>query len=264
MAARGARLYFPLRMCVRAVLVALVLALPAPERCSGRDDTARHRGEPSLKSRLRSVSDAAVEGPVRMEALEASTPATFVMRGGPRGPGRLVFLHGMCGHALGYVQSFQWSAAAKGLLIAPQGDVACGDGPWAAWSKDIDALDARIVGTFRALGEDGLIEDVALIGYSQGATRAEALARRFPERYTRLVLIGAPDVPSPRGLSRLRAAVMMAGDRDNQAVMKAGAEAFRAAGIPSTFQPIPEARHGEMGPHPERTMRRALDWLWGD
>src|SRR5262245_27647122 len=36
-------------------------------------------------------------GPVRIEALStAEKPPTFVMRGGPAGPGRLVFLHGMC------------------------------------------------------------------------------------------------------------------------------------------------------------------------
>jgi len=37
-------------------------------------------------------------GPVRMGVLDPqATPPTFVMYGGPRGPGRLVFLHGMCG-----------------------------------------------------------------------------------------------------------------------------------------------------------------------
>src|SRR5258706_8546037 len=90
------------------------------------------------------------EGPIRMEALEpGASPPTFVMRGAPKGAARMVFLHGMCGHALGYAQSFQWSAAKKGTLIAPQGDRPCG-GPWAMWSGDIDALDDRVVAAFRA------------------------------------------------------------------------------------------------------------------
>ena len=136
-----------------------------------------------------------------MEALNRSeTPPTFVLRGEPRGKARLVFLHGMCGHALGYAQSFQWSAAKKGTLVAPQGDQQCGKGPWAMWSGDIAALDRRIVEAFLALGHADPIDDIALMGYSQGATRAEALARKWPERYTRLVLAGRA-----RG-SRMRAA----------------------------------------------------------
>jgi pimeloyl-ACP methyl ester carboxylesterase len=204
------------------------------------------------------------EGPIRMEPLDPdASPPTFVMRGAPHGPARMVFLHGMCGHALGYAQSFQWSAAKKGTLVAPQGDKPCG-GPWAMWSNDLDALDARIVAAFRALGHEGPIDDVVLIGYSQGATRAEAMARKWPERYTRLILIAAPTVASPRGLSSLRAALMMAGERDRQDLMKAGTRAMRAAHVPSTFMVIPEATHGAMGPTPEKTMGAALDWLWAN
>lgn len=42
-------------------------------------------------------------GRLRVEALDPdATPATFVLHGAGLGGGRLVFLHGMCGHALGY------------------------------------------------------------------------------------------------------------------------------------------------------------------
>jgi pimeloyl-ACP methyl ester carboxylesterase len=198
-----------------------------------------------------------------MEVLNpAESPPTFVMRGGPRGPGRLVFLHGMCGHGLGYAQAFQFSAAKKGTLIAPQGDRLCGRGPWAAWSGNLEALDARIVAAFSALGDSGPIEDVVIMGYSQGATRAEALARRWPQRYTRLVLMGAPQATSARGLGAVRGAVLMAGERDRRDLMKESARALAAAGIPSRFMIIPEATHGAMGPTPEKTMGEALDWLW--
>jgi predicted esterase len=201
--------------------------------------------------------------PIRMEVLNPNeTPPTFVMRGEPRGKARLVFLHGMCGHALGYAQSFQWSAAKKGTLVAPQGDRECGQGPWATWSGDLAALDRRIVDAFRSLGEKEPIDDIVLMGYSLGATRAEALARRWPERYTRLVLLGAPKASSAQGLASIRGAVMMAGERDRQDQMKAGMRAFRAAGIPATFMVIPKATHGAMGPTPEETMGAALDWLW--
>lgn len=201
-------------------------------------------------------------GPIRMELLDAKDVAPmYVLRGAPKGTDRLVFLHGMCGHALGYAQSFQFSAAKHGTLIAPQGDRRCGSGPWAMWSADLDALDARIVAAFRALGEKDPVNDIVIMGYSQGATRAEALARKWPERYTRLISMGAPRAASSRGLEHLRSAVMMAGELDRKDQMKAGMRALRAAGVPATFIEIPGARHGAMGKTPERTMGEALDWL---
>ena len=157
---------------------------------------------------------------------------------------------------------FNGAPRKKGTLVAPQGDRQCGQGPWALWSNDIAALDRRIVEAFRALGHAEPIDDVVLMGYSQGATRAEALARKWPERYTRLVLLGAPKATSAQGLSSLRAAVMMAGERDRQDQMKTGMRALRAAGVPATFMVIPKATHGAMGPTPEETMGTALDWLW--
>jgi len=188
-------------------------------------------------------------------------PPTFVLRGGPAGSGRLVFLHGMCGHALGYAQSFQFTAARRGRIVAPQGDKPC-HGPWASWSGDLEALDARIVSAFHRLGHPDPIDDVVVIGYSQGAMRAEDLARRWPERYTRLVLIASPRVSSPRGFDRVRSIVMMAGDRDRQDLMKQSARVIAKAGIPSTFMVLPDATHGAMGSTPEKTMSAALDWLF--
>ena len=201
-------------------------------------------------------------GGVRMEPFDPrATPPTFVMLGGPRGPGRLVFLHGLCGHGLGYAQAFQFSAATKGTLIAPQGDVSCG-GVWSKWSANVEALDARIVATFRALGETDPIDDVVVLGMSQGATRAVALARKYPQRYTRLVAMDGPSAVAAGGLSKLRAAVFMAGERDRQDLMRQSQRALAASGVPATFMLLPEATHGAMGPVPEKTMGQALDFLF--
>jgi predicted esterase len=205
--------------------------------------------------------DPAASGPIRMELLKGDGPEMFVMRGGPRGPERLVFLHGMCGHALGYAQSFQFSAAKYGTLIAPQADRRCGQGPWAKWSGDLDALDGRIQSAFRALGHAEPIEEIVIMGYSQGATRAEALARKWPRRYTRLVLMGAPSAVRAHGLTP-RAVVTMAGERDRQDLMKASARALAHAKVPAVFKVIPGATHGAMGPTPEATMGDALAWLF--
>ena len=223
------------------------------------------RGEglsPAAAKSIEASDDASPAGPVRVEPLSSKQkPPTFVLRGGPTGPERMVFIHGMCGHALGYAQSFQFTAARRGKLIAPQGDKPC-SGPWASWSNDLEALDARIVDAFHRLGESDPIEDVVLIGYSQGAMRAEDLARKWPQRYTRLVLIASPRVSSPRGLDKVRSTVMMAGERDRQDLMKQSALAIIKAGIPSTFMILPEATHGAMGSAPEKSMSEALDWLF--
>lgn len=200
-------------------------------------------------------------GPIRIETLEPDRSApVFVMRGAPRGPGHLVFLHGMCGHGLGYAQSFQFSAAKLGTLIAPQGDVSCG-GVWSKWSNDVVALDARIEATFRALGDDGPLDDVWIMGMSQGATRAAALARKFPERYTHLISMDAPTAIRPGDLKALRAAVLMAGERDRHDLMQASQRALAASGVPALYLVIPEAGHGAMGPVPEQTMGTALSFL---
>jgi pimeloyl-ACP methyl ester carboxylesterase len=213
------------------------------------------------RTQAASASAPAREGPIRVEALEGMSPPVFALRGAPRGPEKLVFLHGMCGHGLGYAQSFQRSAANVGTLIAPQGDVPCDGGPWARWSKDIAALDARITAAFRALGHVDLVADVIVVGYSQGATRAESLAREFPERYTRLVLMGGPYAAKSRGLETLRAAVALAGDRDRRDLMQSSARNLKAAGVPATFLLIPDASHGSMGSRPERTMSEVFTWL---
>jgi pimeloyl-ACP methyl ester carboxylesterase len=198
---------------------------------------------------------------VRVDAIDPSErPPTFVLRGA-RGTRQMVFLHGLCGHAQGYVQAFQFAAANHGLVVAPQGDVLCGKGPWSTFSGNVVKLDGRITRAFAALGVPEP-QDVAVIGYSLGATLALGLARRWPERYTRLVLMAAPDAPAPHGLGKVRSTVMMSGTRDRQDLMRRGVTAMRSAGIPSTFMALPGASHGEMGTEPERVMGEALAWLF--
>lgn len=182
------------------------------------------------------------------------------MQGGPRGPERIVFLHGMCGHGLGYAQSFQFSAAKLGTLIAPQADVSCG-GVWSKWSGQLEQLDQRITSAFRALGHAEPIDDIIVIGMSQGATRAAALAQKWPKRYTRLISMDAPSALKVGELRELRGAVMMAGERDRQDLMRASERALKRTGVPVTFVLIPGATHGAMGPTPEQTMGSALEFL---
>jgi pimeloyl-ACP methyl ester carboxylesterase len=238
----------------RWVVTAALLALACNET----------RGAPSAQATVTAQSSsnqAKPPSPIRIEPLADAEPAMFVMRGEPRGAGRLVFLHGMCGHGLGYAQSFQFSAAARGTLIAPQADVSCG-GVWSKWSGDLVKLDARIVETFRALGHAEPIDDIVIMGMSQGATRAAALAKKWPERYTRLIAMAAPTAIRPGELASLKGAVMMAGERDRQDLMRQSERALQRTGVPVTFLLIPQATHGAMGPTPERTMEAAFSFLY--
>jgi pimeloyl-ACP methyl ester carboxylesterase len=174
----------------------------------------------------------------------------------------MVFIPGMCVHPSGYIMSFQHAAAARGDLLALQGDVSCGgDGSMRRWSADLEAMDRRIDAAFRASGL-GEPRNVVLIGYSQGAERAERLVARWPEKYASAVLLASPVVPSPRSLARANAVVLMAGTYDASAGrMRSAVAPLRGASVRATFVEVPGARHGEMGSEPERTMELALDFV---
>ncbi|WP_437580450.1 alpha/beta hydrolase [Sorangium sp. So ce887] len=191
-------------------------------------------------------------------AVPGDLPA-FVVTGRGGACPRMVFLHGMCGHGLGYVQAFQGAAREHGGVLGLQGDVPCGgDGVFSKYSPDPEAQDRRIRNALAACG--GEAEDLVVIGYSQGAYIAERLAERWPERYARLVLLGAPTTPSAARLRDIRGAVMISGELDARYRMKEGAGGLMAAKIPAVYREMPGARHGEM-PDAERVMDEALDWL---
>jgi predicted esterase len=190
-------------------------------------------------------------------------PAFVVRASGPAPSHRLsmLFVPGMCVHPGGYVEAFQYAAAARGDLVTLQGDVSCGgDGFARKWSSDLDAMNRRIEAAFRASGLDEP-RDVVVIGYSQGAERAERLVARWPTRYASAVLIASPILPSAQNLARAHAVVLMAGTLDSQTSMRSAVAPLRHAGTPATFLDLPGARHGQMGNSPENTMAEALDYI---
>jgi alpha-beta hydrolase superfamily lysophospholipase len=201
--------------------------------------------------------------PVEAETVDVprDLPA-FVVRGRGGECPRMIFLSGMCSHALGYIQAFEHTAHDHGGVMAVQGDIDCGGGSFRKYTPDPDRADARVREARAAAcnGEAGENEELTLIGYSQGAYLAERMAERFPNRYTRLVLIGAPTTPSPARLRRSRGAVMISGELDATYRMKEGATLLRAAGIPATYMEMPGARHGQLL-EGEDLIRRALEWL---
>jgi pimeloyl-ACP methyl ester carboxylesterase len=194
-------------------------------------------------------------------AVSADLPA-FVVRATGERRIQMIFIPGMCVHPAGYIGAFQGTAASRGDLVAVQADVSCGgDGSARRWSGDLVAMDRRIGAAMEAAGL-GQPEGAVVIGYSQGAERAERLAAKWPERYAEVILIASPKVPSADTLSRTRGAVLMAGTRDGaHGTLQKATAPLRRAGIATTFVSLPGAHHGQMGEAPETTMAEALDFL---
>jgi predicted esterase len=228
-----------------------------PWLVEGRKGWENYRATSTLLRRSQGSGSKAAAVSVEEEEVPDDLPA-FFLRGGTGAKEKMVFLTGACTHPQGYVQSFQFAAHEKGSVLAPQGDVSCG-GPYRSWSFDLAKQNARIQAGFAAAGEES-DREIVLIGYSQGARLAELLADRYPERYTRLILIGAPTQPSATRLRRAHAVVMMAGEYDATERMKAGARNLVAAGVPTIYLEMPKAKHGQMS-DAERTMGQALDWV---
>ncbi|MDI1436040.1 alpha/beta hydrolase [Polyangium sorediatum] len=179
---------------------------------------------------------------------------------GPNGAKpKMLFLHGMCSAGVGDVQAFQFTASEHGGILAVRGDTPCnGGGVLRKHSLDLDKLDARIRAAFEVSG--GEAKDLVLVGHSQGAYLGERLAEQWPERYSRLILIGAPTEPSAARLRHVRGAVMVSGQYDVTTRMKQAAAELQAAGIPSTYLEMPGAKHGQMG-DAERVFGQAFAWL---
>lgn len=100
-----------------------------------------------------------------------------------------------------------------------------------------------------------------MIGYSQGAERAEKLVARWPNKYSAAILMASPVMPSASLLAKAEAIALMAGTLDAQANSRNAVKPLQRVGVPTAFFPIPGARHGQMGETPEETMKQALDFV---
>ena len=187
-----------------------------------------------------------------------------VVWGADDDPRAVVYLPGHCGNDLAFTD---WATAARphGTLVALLGDIACpGQGRF-RWGPDLATIDHRIVAALAAVGAARgrrLDSDVVtLVGYSEGALRAEGLAHRFPGRYRVVALAGLPRPPRRDKLEHVRAAAVVAGEWDRARTMREATGALAAAGLPARFFELPGARHGEYGPDGTRVLGEALQWL---
>ncbi len=224
----------------------------------------RSRGGPpplALDATVRAPEEAAAPPAPPVEARTIAVPddlPVYFVAGHQGARARFLFFHGACTNGLGYIQAFAFAAAARGSILALQGEHDCGGG-LRLWTGGAARMNARVAAGFAAAGEtrEG---PLTAIGYSQGANVAESLAATYPDVYRRLVLIGQPRAVDAASLARLDGAVLMAGTYDNPPVMRESMRRLLARGVPATFMELPKARHGQL-PDAERLMGDALAWL---
>ncbi len=220
----------------------------------------------SLASALPRVPEppAPVPSPAIVERLAVPGDVlASIVRGPGGGVPRIVFMPGLCSNAYAYLLAFPEAARAHGGVVAIEGDKPCGapDSGFRSFSWDPAKQDARVSAALAAAGgttppRGGL----TLVGYSAGAGIGELMVQLWPERYPRVVLIGAPRDPHLERLAHARAVVTMSCSRDVPGRMKDGARRIAAAGIPATYLEMPGCAHGHIADG-DRVLGAAFDWL---
>jgi hypothetical protein len=202
-------------------------------------------------------------------ALKVAVPrdvAAYVIPGQHEARRPIVYLPGRCGDAFAAIKSWPDASRKHGTLVVVQGDEACPGSKRRRWGPSAVRSQARIDAALAAASAEipgGLdVGGLTVVGYSEGALKAELLARRFPERYPRVVVIGDPRAPSPTNLGKARAIVTMVGERDDQKTMRDGTAALVRAGLPVRLFLLPKAGHGQYGPEGSRVMDEALSWAF--
>lgn len=201
------------------------------------------------------VVEVVVEGDKAVRVVHAPSPTTRA----------IIYLHGMCSTPNA---ADRWSEQVRrhGTLIMLRADIPCGDRPGFKWPQEGASIQARIDAALLAVqgARNGHLdsERLNLIGYSQGAHRAEILTGLYPERYERIGLGGPPTAAEPTHFHERQRVFVLGGELEDYSHMKRGAEALAAAGIPSRFALLPKAYHGDYGPEGPRVVGEALDWLF--
>lgn len=243
-------------------LLAVLAAMPR----SGRADTPPDSRIAAVPSASGSASIALEDGsvpapPVRIKA-PFTQPNYTILEAGKDRPVRvlpsasasrrvMVYLHGYCGD-VNAVGAFMPAASEHGTLIALLGDQPCKDKPGRfKWTSDAHSLDERIKRAIRLVNRSQHLDldasDITLFGYSQGAVKAEALARYYAKHYPRVILGGPPRRPKAEHFKRVQAIAVFGGELEDTHDMIGGADDLRAAGLNARFFLMPGVDHGDFG-----------------
>jgi len=245
---------------MRAMWAACFLAVVG---CRGVEREGPARPEPVVPVTAPAADPAPAEPPpARVERmLVPGDLVASLVRARDGAPPTTVFLPGMCSNGQAYLETFPEAARRQGGVVAIEGDVACGTEGYRSFSWDAARQNARVEAALAAAGRTEIPrEGITVVGYSQGAALAEQMAHRWPGRYTRVVLIGAPTDPSARSFLRARGLVTLSCSLDVPARMRQAAVLASRAGVPATYFEMPGCRHGNVA-EPERIFGATFDWL---
>lgn len=202
---------------------------------------------------------------IELLAIDGDVPA-YVVRGNEGKPVRGVFLGGSCTHPRASLEVLRRVANEHGAIVGLQGDQPCpgGDASLRKFSSDTLVLEKRIKAALAVAGSTG-DAPITVIGYSQGAERAEWLANashtRGGETFTRFVLVAGPIVPQPSRFAHAHGVVALAGPGDVRENMAVGARRLHARTIPAIYMEMPSHHHQELDPAAAETLAGAFEWL---
>lgn len=232
--------------------------------------------QPEAPTAARAAAPAPPEDPPAERTEPSSSPEPIVVREVkvPRDsavlvvPGRtstpIVYLHGRCGDPTAFT-AWAETGSRFGTIVSLKGDQKCKAGGRTKWTEDPARLDRRITNALEAIRDQlGLPLDLdrrLVVGYSQGALRAESLGTRFPERYPRAVLVAGPRAPKPTSLTKSEAVLLLVGDHDARQHLSEAATKLKSRGRAVRYLELPGARHGEYGTEAARVFSEGLGWL---
>ncbi|MCL2726525.1 MAG: alpha/beta hydrolase [Polyangiaceae bacterium] len=238
-------------------------AIPSPSAAPIASTALIASASTASTPKLAPKSDASPRAPARVERLpvHGDLPVSVVLSPSNTAP-TTIFLHGICANGAAYLQTFPEAARAHGGILAMDGDRPCGStNEYRSFTWDAARQHERIEAALIAAGLDVIPPGgLTVVGYSQGASIAEQLAARWPDRYARIVLIGAPTDPSPAHFRQARGLVTMSCSLDVTSRMREAARKTDAAGTPATFFEMPGCTHGNVA-DAERIFGDALTWL---
>ena len=167
----------------------------------------------------------------------------FLIESPPELARPIVVLGEACESARDLLGAWGGNAAREhGTVIVLSGDVDCTDGT-SEWSADIEKLDGRIDRALRAVGSARgrtfHLDDLTLVGIGQGSQRAEELVRQFPKRYTRIVLVNAPQAPASDVFKSARAVAAVIREGETRDLVTARSKALQSTGKPVQMWIVP-------------------------